>query len=214
MSQGPPKRKREDRAVVQAKHFIEGFCSCLQSCFVCNAEGHDARHPHACSTHPGYHCAWVTALNYPGHEAKISNEFQLVRENFPSRMRLWCKPRVRESQHRRFPPAFCIRHRRCDLLWYLWSAFGQALEPRTRARISDHAHAHALTHTCERVTAARSATLSGAPSRAQLPPVVVGRKPRLPTLLSNGLGSRIGPACGTTPARLLHSSDTRASRDI
>lgn len=105
-------------------------------------------------------------------------------------------------------------HRGCDSLLSL-SRCGHgpgapAHAHASRAALTALAHTHART----RVSASRSATLWGAPRGARPPGVVVGRRPRPPAVLSNGPGSPIGPAAGTTPARLLHSSDTRASRDI
>lgn len=143
------------------------------------------------------------------------------RGNFPGTMRVRCEPAARgvgvggttPSQRRPSPPA--LLELQSEMVFALFFQVRSAIaldHPHTRTRLRPRSHT--LIHARKRVAAARSATLSGAPSGARLPPVVVGRRPRLPAVLSNGPGSRIGPAAGTTPARLLHSSDTRASRDI
>lgn len=136
--------------------------------------------------------------------------------NFPSPMRGRCEPGAAGTLSQgRCPlwPFGCSWRRDSRLYSSVCSAIALEL-PHTHTRTHLRPRSHTLTHARERVAAARSATSPGAPRGAGLPPVVVGRRPRLPAVLSNGPGSRIGPAAGTTPARLLHSSDTRASRDI
>lgn len=60
-----------------------------------------------------------------------------------------------------------------------------ALEhPHTRTHLRPRSH----THACKRVAAARSATLSGAPSGARLPPVVVGAGPASRLCCQTGWG--------------------------
>lgn len=173
-----------------------------------------------CSVCPQRHCGQETPIcQGSGLESSLNSKRQ-KEETFPARCGCDASQgpgggggggRHCPSANRLLPPFFSYNRSWNSLLFFL-SAFSHC--PRSPA----HAHAPpatlTLTHARKRVAAARSATLSGAPSRAPLPPVVVGRRPRLPTVLSNGPGSRIGPAAGTTPARLLHSSDTRASRDI
>lgn len=168
---------------------------------------------------PQHHCAQETPPICQGLGAGNLTEFQTSeRGNFPSTMRVWCEPGA-QGRGRNAVPAQNVPSRPslaatgAGIRFY----FFKSVRPlpwstRPRARISGRAHT--LRHARKRVAAARSPTLSGAPGGAPLPRVVVGRRPRLPAVLSNGRGSRIGPAAGTTPARLLHSSDTRASRDI